>query len=602
MDAAAGAGMLLRRRSIRGSSVCAPPEQLLIRRGPVSESAKRKERVRRMERYKEIMAVIRKNGLGFLFVRTALTGPEKALENIEDHGNGESLGERIRNACEQLGPTFVKIGQILSTQDMVPRSIANELATLQDNVTQFPFEEAQAIIKEELHQDIPELFPRFDPKPIAAASMCQVYDAYTNAGRHVAVKVQRPHIRQKIELDLSILAELADFVDKHTRYGRMFDFVGMVDELTKSMNQELDFLHEADNLERFKEITKGHSDITSPGVVWMDTTSRVLTMDYVKGTKISNIQKLTEQGIDLKSLAYRYTESLLEQILVYGFFHADPHPGNVMILDKGKIEFIDLGMMGTLLPNFRRDLNEMVLGIAIQNTRKVSMALINMDLEGADVNQYRLTKDVDDILNRYLYVPLDKVNVGDVFSRIFELAGTYGMKIPRDLTMVGKCLGTAQGVVADLDPTLNVLEVAEKIVGVVFRDRLLSHDFRNVIISDALDTFESIQELPGFLLNMFHKFEDSDFAVQLKIDRMEQLEQTIDRSVNRVSFCIILLAIGIVMAGVVIGVNMYTGPQDVFRASVGITVLIVGLVLAGTIVAGLIVNMIVTSRRHHHDK
>lgn len=565
----------------------------------MAESKKSSENKQRMERYREIMHVIRENGLGFLFVRAALSGPEKALEDIEDHGKGQSLGERVRKVCEELGPTFVKIGQMLSTQDMVPPSIAAELAKLQDNVTQFPFEEARDIIEDELHTEIGERFPRFDPKPVAAASMCQVYSAYTNAGRHVAVKVQRPHIKQKIETDISILEQLATFIDKHTKYGAMYDFVGMVAELKKSLNQELDFMNEAENLERFKVTTEHHSNITSPGVVWMDTTSKVLTMDFVTGTKISKVDKLRQIGVDPKKLANDYVQALLEQILVYGFFHADPHPGNVMILDDGRIEFIDLGMMGTLLPSFRQALNDMVLGIAIQNVRKVAVALMQMDMAGADVNQYKLIKDLGTILDRYLYVPLDEVQVSDVFGRIFDLAASYGMKIPRDLTMVGKCLGTAQGVVEILDPDLSVMKVATDTVLVVFRDRVLSKDFRNVILSDAIDVFDTFRAVPGFLLNFFHKMEDSDFALQLRMERMDELQQTIDRSVNRISFCIILLAIGIVMAGVIVGVNMYSGPNETLRTSLSVTALIVGLVLAAVIVGGVVVNMIITSRRGH---
>lgn len=565
----------------------------------MAESKKSSENKQRMERYREIMHVIRENGLGFLFVRAALSGPEKALEDIEDHGKGQSLGERVRKVCEELGPTFVKIGQMLSTQDMVPPSIAAELAKLQDNVTQFPFEEARDIIEDELHTEIGERFPRFDPKPVAAASMCQVYSAYTNAGRHVAVKVQRPHIKQKIETDISILEQLATFIDKHTKYGAMYDFVGMVAELKKSLNQELDFMNEAENLERFKVTTEHHSNITSPGVVWMDTTSKVLTMDFVTGTKISKVDKLRQIGVDPKKLANDYVQALLEQILVYGFFHADPHPGNVMILDDGRIEFIDLGMMGTLLPSFRQALNDMVLGIAIQNVRKVAVALMQMDMAGADVNQYKLIKDLGTILDRYLYVPLDEVQVSDVFGRIFDLAASYGMKIPRDLTMVGKCLGTAQGVVEILDPDLSVMKVATDTVLVVFRDRVLSKDFRHVILSDAIDVFDTFRAVPGFLLNFFHKMEDSDFALQLRMERMDELQQTIDRSVNRISFCIILLAIGIVMAGVIVGVNMYSGPNETLRTSLSVTALIVGLVLAAVIVGGVVVNMIITSRRGH---
>lgn len=554
---------------------------------------------KRLKRYQEIMDAIRKNGLGFLFVRAAFVGPERALDRAEKEHGGLSIGARVRAACEQLGPTFVKIGQMLSTRtDIIPESIADELAKLQDDVPQFSFEEAREEIEAQLQEEISTVYQRFDPKPIAAASMSQVYSAYLQGGRHVAVKVQRPHIREQIDVDLSILAQLAAFLDKHTKYGSMYDFSGMVEELTKSMNREMDFVREGENLERFREIVSHHDDVTAPGVVWSYTTHTILTMDFVSGIKINDVDALDAIGANKHRIAHDFVESLMEQILVYGFFHADPHPGNVMVVDKGRmIEFIDLGMVGTLTPRFRNDLNNLVLGIALQNMRKVATAIMGMDMAGATVNQYKLTKDVGILLDEYLYVPLDQVNVAEVFSKIFDLAGEYGMKIPRDLTMVGKCLGTAQGVVQELDPSLSVLRVAEDTVRVVFRDRFRSRDFRNSVVTDIMDGIDVAHETPRFLLNLFHKLEDNDFGIQLHFEGLDDLEQSIERMANRISFCIILLAIGIVMAGIIVGVNMYSGPADTMRYNLSLASLVIGLILAGIIVFGIILNILLTSHK-----
>lgn len=566
----------------------------------MSTSNETSENVLRLKRYKEIMAAIRRNGLGFLFVRAAIGGPEKALRRAEKEFSGKSIGARLCSVCEELGPTFVKIGQILSTRtDIIPESIANDLAHLQDNVKQFSFEEAKEVIESQLQDDLHAVFPRFNEKPIASASMSQVYSAYMNTGRHVAVKVQRPHIREQIEVDMSILMQLAEFLNKHTRYGRLYDFVGMVSELQKSLYAEMDFTNEGENLEEFRKVIRNHDNITCPEVVWIYSTSKVLTMDFVTGTKINDIEALNRMHVNTHKIAKDFVQSLLDQILVYGFFHADPHPGNVMMVENGqKIEFIDLGMVGRLLPRFRNALNDLLLGIALQNMRKVATSIMEMDQAGARVNLYRLTKDCGTLLDTYLYVPLDQVNVADVFAKIFDLAGKYGMKIPRDLTMVGKCLGTAQGVIEELDPSLSVLQVAEDTVRMVLMERFGSRDFRKAVLGDAIDAFESVHQVPRFMLSLMQKMEDNDFGLQLRFEHLSDLERSLERMANRVSFCIILLAVGIVMAGIIIGVNMYTGPAETARYDVSMVSLIVGLVIAVLIVGGLIVNIIVTGRRN----
>lgn len=555
---------------------------------------------RRLVRYKEIIAVIRKNGLGFLLVRAAVRGPEKALERAEKEAGGKSIGVRLKNACEELGPTFVKIGQMLSTRtDLIPESIANDLAELQDSVTPFSFEEAKAVIESQLQDSLNAIFPRFQEKPIAAASMSQVYSAYMHDGRHVAVKVQRPHIHEQISIDMSILHQLAEFIDKHTKFGKLYDFEGMVSELEKALTAEMDFTLEGENLEEFREVIKRHDNITCPKVVWIYSTSKVLTMDFVEGVKINDIEELNRLHVNTHKVAKEFVVSLMEQILVAGFFHADPHPGNVMMVDEGrKLEFIDLGMVGRLLPRFRFALNNLVLGIAVQNMRKVAQSIMEMDESGVSVNVYKLTKDVGVLLDYYLYVPLDQVNVADVFTKIFELAGEYGMKIPRDLTMVGKCLGTAQGVIEELDPSLNVLQVAEDTVRTVLMQRLTSNDLTKTVVGDGLDLIESVHQVPRFALSFMQKMEDNDFGFQLQIDKLEELEISLEGMANRISFCIVLLAVGIVMAGIIIGVNMYTGPAGSLRDSISLISLVIGLIIAVLIVGGLIINMIHTHRRH----
>lgn len=563
----------------------------------------RTENREELERYREIMAVLRKNNLGFLFVRAALVGPERAMEKAKKDLSGRSLGERLKLTCEELGPTFVKIGQILSTRtDLVPKSVARELAKLQDEVTPFSFEEAKAEIEEELQDSLHNIFPRFNEKPIAAASMAQVYDAYMNSGRHVAVKVQRPHVKKQIEIDMRILRQLAAFIDKYTRYGKLYDFSGTVEELADALTRETNFILEGENNDRLrKDMSKLHR-ITTPRIVWIYTTKEVLTMDFVEGIKINNVKELEKAGANPKYLAKNLMRALTQQILVNGFFHADPHPGNIMVVNKATtIEFIDLGMMGELTPRFRKQLNAFVWGLGMQNTRMVAQSIMDMDIAGANVNQYRFTKTLNQLLDRYLYQPLGSVNIAEVFDSIIRLASDYKMKVPKDLTLVGKCLGTAQGVVEILDPTLNILTVAEQTVRSLLREEIFSQDAANDIISTLLDARDAVRTLPRFLMNFFRKAEDNDFALSMKIDSLPDVMRSLERMANRVSFTIVLLAVSIVMAGIIIGLDWNSPANSSTMSTVSIFALETGLAIGVVIVVGLVFN-IVWSRLKNRSK
>ncbi len=547
------------------------------------------------------MSVFTKNGLGFLFVKTALSrNPQKELSKENNDLNAPSIAERIRISCEQLGPTFVKLGQILSTRtDIIPESVAKELQKLQDSVTPFSFDQARTLIETELQDTIENIYPRFHDVPVASASISQVYEAYLHSGDKVAVKVQRPNIHQNIEIDLNILTKLARFVDRHTKYGKLYDFEGMVGELRKVMEQEMNFIVEGENLDRFRENVSHRGNVTAPKVRWIYTTSKILTMDFVDGIKINDIPALDAIHADKPRIAQIFVHSLIDQILVDGFFHADPHPGNVMIIDGGKkVAFIDLGMAGVLRDRFRRQLTDLVFGIATQNTRKIAQTIMDMDTVGANVNQRRFTRSLDILLDEYLYVSLDQVNIAQVFTSVFSLAAEYHMKIPREFTLVAKSLGTAQGVVEELDPSTSILEIAEKTVKTIVLQSITSHELLNSAKATGMDLLDVFRTLPAFLLNFMRKTEDNDFSVELKIKRLDQLEKGFERISNRVSFTVILLAVCIVMAGVIIALGFQAGAsKELYDLSM--FALRAGLIIAIIIVVGLVFSIIHTSIKKH---
>ena len=509
-----------------------------------------------------------------------------------------SVGERIRTMCEELGPTFVKLGQILSTRtDIVTENVAQQLQKLQDSVQPFSYEEARSVIESELGDSIERLFERFDPVPVASASVSQVYRAKMFSGPDIAVKVQRPHIRENIETDLGILEKLARLVDKYSKYGQLYDFSGMVAEFRRVMEQEIDFTKEGENTDLFRESIAKQRNIRVPKIHWVYTTKKILTMDYVDGVKINDIPALTAQGADTTQLAYDFTNSLITQILQNGVFHADPHPGNVFVADGRYVEFIDLGMVGTINSRFRRCLNDFVLGIATRNTQKIAQSITEMDAADADINMDSFGKSLEVLLDEYLYVPLRDVNIAKVFSSVFSLAVKYKMKIPREFTLVAKCLGTAQGIIEELDPSTNILGIAEKMVRSILANRYKTDEFKNEMQSYALDWLEVGKKAPSALLALLHKLKKNDYAVELKIHDLHSVEKNIERMFNRISFAVVLLAVCIVMAGVIIsaGYSNFGRPEaEVMNLST--VAIVAGLLISAVIVIGILVSMVRSGR------
>ncbi|MDL2237902.1 2-octaprenylphenol hydroxylase [Christensenellaceae bacterium OttesenSCG-928-K19] len=551
-----------------------------------------------LKRFREIMSVLGRNGLGFIFVKTAITrNPQKQLNQQTKDGT-PSIPERIRISCEQLGPTFVKLGQILSTRtDIIPASVSRELQKLQDHVSPFSFDLARELIETELQDTIENIFLDFDKKPAASASVSQVYSARLHSGDHVAVKVQRPGVLSLIETDLAILQKLARFVDKHTKYGKLYDFEGMVNELKRVMQQEMDFVHEGENIDRFRTNLSGQQRVSAPKVRWIYTTSKILTMDYVDGIKISDIASLNAVGANKPQIARDFIDSMIHQILIDGFFHADPHPGNVMITHSGtQIEFIDLGMAGQLGGRFREQLSDMILGLATQNVRKVGQTIMDMDLANANVNQRQFYKTLGGLLDEYLYKPVGGVNVAQVFYSVFMLASEYKMKVPAEFTLVAKALGTMQGIIEDLDPKTSILDVARDTLAKLETSTLRSKRFKDGLHSGVTDLVDLAKSVPAFFLNLMRKSEENDFAVEMRVKDLDKLEQSMERMVNRISFTIILLAVCIVMAGVIIAIGYQAGAlESPMLYELSLFALRAGLIIAVLIILGLLFNIIYTN-------
>ncbi|TYQ12793.1 UNVERIFIED_CONTAM: ubiquinone biosynthesis protein [Acetivibrio alkalicellulosi] len=542
-----------------------------------------------INRYRQIIGVFTKHGFGLLLDQLGIFKYLKMRKGVQsDDDNGEhsklSTGERLRLSLEKLGPTFIKLGQILSTRpDIFSAEIMDELKKLQDSVPSFSFDKVRKVVEEEFEDDLENIFKEFDEKPVAAASISQVHRAVLISGKQVAVKVQRPEIEKTIHLDINILKDLANFVDNHTKYGKIYNFSDMVLEFEKLINNELDFSKEAENAEVFKKNFAGDEGISVPNIKWIYTTKRVLTMEYVKGIRLDDYLQLDALGINREVVAKRLATSVCNQILRDGFFHADPHPGNIRVLSDGKIIFLDLGMVGHLSESMKRVISDFFVGVTSRNSKLVVKSVINMDSMPSRNTIKKFEKDVDKIIDKYLTMSLDSIKIDELLYETFNIAYLNKIKIPREFALLAKTFGTLQGILEKLAPQMNALVVAKPIAKKLFYQSFSIEKIGKGIQKNLWNYKELIKEFPSAMLNFLLKMEDEDFAFQLEIKDIDNIQRRFERAINRMSFSVILLSVSIIIAGIIIGSSLSAGSgsemyllnEIILRVGLGVSVIII---------------------------
>ncbi len=554
-----------------------------------------------IRRYNQIITVFAKNGFGllldqlglfhYLSIRRKISKPDIAMQRSK-----LSTGERLRQSLEELGPSFIKLGQILSTRpDIFPADITEELKKLQDSVQPFPFEDVRALIEEELKEKLENVYKEFDEKPLAAASISQVHRARLNSGKTVAVKVQRPGIEKSISLDVNILKDLAHFLDNHTKYRKLYDFTTMANEFETTLKNELDFTREAENADTFKQNFAKDIGMAVPEINWMFTTKRILTMEYIKGVRVDDKTALSGAGIDSRMVAERLAMSIINQILRDGFFHADPHPGNIQVLNDGTVVLLDFGMVGRLSESRRRVISNFFIGVATRDGRMVVKSIIELDTASKRSNLKRFERDVDTIIDKYLTMPWDKIKIGELFREIFNIAFLHHIRIPSEFTMISKTLATLQGLMEILAPDLNSLAIAEPIARKMLQQSFSLKSLGNDAKRSFFNYRELFSELPSVMLNFLARMEDGDFVFQFEIKDIDKIQKRFERSLNRISFSMVLLSVSIIIAGIVIasGLNAGTGGE---MYSFNMVALRLALAVAVIIILGLIVSLFRSSR------
>ncbi len=502
-----------------------------------------------LKRYKDIAWLLIKYGRSDL-VKTA--GLDEAIleEDQQLSADAPREAKELADDLEQRGPTFIKLGQLLSTRpDMLPLPYIEALARLQDKVEPFAYEEVERIVNTELGVRLSKAFTEFEREPMAAASLGQVHRARMRDGRQVAVKVQRPNIREQIAEDLEAFEEIAEFLDGITDLGRRFEFTKTLGEFRKSLLRELDYRQEAQHLMTLGGNLREFERICVPQPVLDYTTSRVLTMDYVAGRNILSLNRLVLVDINGEALAEDLFRAYLKQILVDGFFHADPHPGNVFLTDDGRIALLDLGMVAHVTPRLQDRLLQLLLAISEGRSDDAARFAIQIGEKTDKFNAADFSSRVAGFVSAYQQAELQRIEAGRIVLQITQIAGECGIRLPPDLTMLGKTLLNLDQVGWTLDPDFDPNAAIRRNAAEILRHRAMKSFSPGNIFSSMLEVQDLVQTLPRRVNRILEHVANNELEVKVQTIDETKLMAGFQKVANRITM-------GLVLAALIVGAAM----------------------------------------------
>ena len=510
-----------------------------------------KQNYKNLKRTKEILRVVTKYGLGYFLDFNKVEGglnlkkkifPEKVtkLEKIQRL----TLPQRTRLACEELGPTFVKLGQILSVRpDLIPREFAEEFSKLQDEVSSFSFEEVEEQFKKEFGKSIKELFIEFDKRPVAAASLSQVHKAKLISGETVAVKIQRPNVEKIVETDISILFSLVEFIEKRSISGHLFQPVEIIREFSQTVREELDFVNEGHNIGKFRINFRESETVHIPKVYWKLTTKRILTMEFINGIKISKVINSKDSRFDKKVISNRGADMILKQILVDGFFHGDPHPGNIFIMEDNIIAPIDFGMVGRIEEGAMMNMADFLIAAISNDADKVVKILEDMEIVDSEMDLKKIKAEISYFIDKYYNVPLKQLEMGRIIEEIMEIMIQHQIKVPSDLVLLTKALVTVEGVGRELDPDFNMVTRAKPFANKLIRQKYSLSNLFKIGGKFTEEFFNSLKTFPNEFSYLVRNLRKGKLTISFQHKGLEKLILEIDRASNRLSFSMIISAL-----------------------------------------------------------
>ena len=509
------------------------------------------KRYHQLARYGEIIAVLARYGFGDLLASLQVHRFVKAGRRVLRIKPRQELAsvsrwDRIRMALEELGPTFIKLGQFASNRpDILPLDLVLTLEKLQDAVPPFPRSEAVARIEKELGKPVGELFARFDDQPFASASISQVYRANLKSGEDVVVKVQRPRLDETVLVDIEIMRDLAQLLERYLEELRALSLVQLVDEFAGAIHKELDFTSEARHFETFRANFRDDPEVHIPKVFREYSSRRVITTEFVRGRKIADADTMRSAGLDPGEIARRGARAVLKQIFIHGFFHADPHAGNIIVMDGNVICFIDLGMAGILTPSTRRRMGSVIAGFARRDPEAIAKVVYELSDQRFDMREH-LEHEIAELLQEYASAALRTINVGDVLQRLTRIMTDHSIRMIPGFYLLSKSLVTLEGIGYRLDPDFNLMEHVEP-----FARQLIGEQFGPLHVAKetaatAIDYAELLRSVPAEMRDLLHLVKSGRLRIEFEHRGLDPVFRKMDQVVNRIVF-------GLVLAALVIG-------------------------------------------------
>ena len=490
-------------------------------------------------RYRDISRLLIRYGRSDLVRDLDIEGLESSVADSPD--GADATAERLADDLEAMGPTFIKLGQLLSTRvDLLPKAYTDALSRLQDRVAPFPYDEVAEIIAEEIGTDIGHAFQSFERHPLAAASLGQVHRAVTRGGQDVVVKVQRPGIREQVRDDLDALVSLAELIDKHTDVGRRYGFTELLEAFGRSLTAELDYRREAANLVTMGRILAPWDRLVVPQPVADYSTSKVLTMDAIEGRNVTTIGQLGRTDLDGKPLVDDLFRGYLQQILIEGVFHADPHPGNVLVTPDNRLALIDLGMVSTLSAAHQDSIVRLLLAVSDGNGEAAADALTTLGRPGPEFDTDRFKALVSDLVFHAVQMG-SRLQAGLVVLELTRISAQCGMRVPPELSLVGKALLNLDQVAQCLDPTFVPADAIRRHTTAILQSRLQTST--GSLLTAAMEAKDFTMQLPGRLNKVMDAFGEGKF--QLKVNAIDepQFLAVMQRLANRMASAMVIAAL-----------------------------------------------------------
>lgn len=558
------------------------------------------KRYRSIRRYNQILRILVKYGFDdlvsymedqkrFSWIRKIIP---KSFRKAASH---YTKYEKMRLVCEELGPTFVKFGQILSNRpDLLPIELITEFEKLQDNVPALPGSVARKVVETELKKSTDDLFAWFEPEPFASASMAQVHKATLLTGERVAIKIQRPAIKEVIIEDIKVMYTVADVLTRRVPSVRAFDPIGLVRSFEESILKELDFVHESVNAQRFYNNFAGTNEISrkihAPKVFKEFTTPKVLVLEFISGFKISDIDQISANKFDRNEIAKNLALSYFEQIFVHGFFHADPHPGNLLILSTGEICYLDFGMMGSILPRDIEVFGRLFLAVRDKDVKKIISSLQQLSDNVVIKNMRALEFDINEFVENYYVSGVHANEMSTVLLELKEVVVRHQLKIPSHFFLLARSLVTAEGVIQNLDPKLDLMDLARPYFVKAISRKYNPFQMGKKVLNSFYEIGNYMEEFPRDLKNAMRKINTGEIKVDLHHKGIDPLVHTINRVTKQ-------LVSALIVASLIIGSSLTliyeTHPLWGETSSWSI----IGFILAGIIAFGMLRNI----RKGDHD-